>query len=218
MYLQTCTTVNHISFTEHLDTREKVITWGTTLEILATASPFRVGIFEATDSLTPGKMKWLKSSPVDYENLRGLEDASDFNTCRKSWLQIVYIGSCHFGSIKPLDKDITLTRPQLEVKHYHMELIESQKLWDISIDLLSTSVLSMLMFTLSYGEEFTSGSIPYRPQLLGAGVGQRSTCDQQNIVFSKMMMLYTGWKGEHGKELGSRWESNPGCWLEPPVL
>ena len=67
-------------------------------------------------------MKWLKCSPVDYEILRGLEDASDFNTRGKSWLEIVYIGSCHFDSIKPLNKDTTLTRPQLEVKHYHMDL------------------------------------------------------------------------------------------------
>ena len=116
------TTINRISFAEHIDTRKKVFTWGTTLEILATASLFRVDIFEATNSLTPGKMKWLKYSPVDYENLRGLEGASDFNTRGKSWLEIVYIGSCHFDSITPLNKDITLTRPQLEVKHYHMDL------------------------------------------------------------------------------------------------
>ena len=67
--------------------------------------------------------KWLKYSPVNYENLRGLEDASDFNTCGKSWLEIVYIRSCHFDSIKPLK--ITLTRPQLGVKHYHMDLTQA---------------------------------------------------------------------------------------------
>ena len=120
VFAKMCCTINRISFAEHIDTRKKVFTWGTTLEILATASLFKVDIFEATNSLTPGKIKWLKYSPIDYENLIGLEGASDFNTHGKSWLEIVYIGSCH--CITPLNKDITLTRPQHEVKHYHMDL------------------------------------------------------------------------------------------------
>ena len=53
------TSVNCISFTEHVETRKKVFTWGTTVEILATASLFQVDIFEVTESLSPGKVKWM---------------------------------------------------------------------------------------------------------------------------------------------------------------
>ena len=122
IFAQLCRTINCTSFSEHVETRRKVFTWGTTLEILATASLFRVDIFEATDSLTPGKVKWLKYSPFGYENLSRQEDADDFNGRNKPWLEIVYIGSSHFDSVKPLSKGKILTRPQLEVKHYEVDL------------------------------------------------------------------------------------------------
>ena len=44
VFAKMCTTINRISFAEHIDTRKKVLTWGTTLEILATASLFRVDL------------------------------------------------------------------------------------------------------------------------------------------------------------------------------
>ena len=64
---------------------------------MATSSLFKVDVFEAADSLVPGKIKWLRYTPITCEDLIGLEDA----------------GSCHFDSIKPLDKGKSLTRPCL---------------------------------------------------------------------------------------------------------
>ena len=121
VFAKMCTIINCISFAEHLDTRKKCSPGGQLWKSWSQHHSLEL-IFEATDSLTPGKWKWPKYSPVDYENLRRLEDTSDFNTRVESWLEIVYIHSCHFDSTKPLNKDVTLTRPQLEVKHYHMDM------------------------------------------------------------------------------------------------
>ena len=116
-----CSSINRISFTEHVETRKKVFTWGTTVEILATASLFQVDIFEVTESLAPGKVKWMQYSPITSDKLTGLESASSFS-CKKSWLEIAFIGGCHFDSIKPLNKNEKLTRPQVEVNHYEVDL------------------------------------------------------------------------------------------------
>ena len=121
VFAKLCTSINSTSLVEHVETRRKVFTWGTTVEILATASLFQVNIFEVTESLVPGKVKWTKYSPISCEKLIGLEDASDFG-CSKSWLEIVFIGGRHFDSIKPLSKNGKLTRPQLDLKHYEVDL------------------------------------------------------------------------------------------------
>ena len=80
--------------------------------------------FLAADSLVPGKIKWLKYTPIACEDLIGLEDAGDFNSRRKPWLEIAYTGSCPFDSIKPLDKGKSLTRPCLEARHYEVDLTQ----------------------------------------------------------------------------------------------
>ena len=116
-----CVSINRTSFTNHIETRKKVFTWGTTVEILATASLFQVDIFEVTESLAPGKVKWMHYSPISSDKLTGLESASSFS-CTKSWLEIVYTGGCHFDSIKPLDKNEGLTRPHIEVNQYEVDL------------------------------------------------------------------------------------------------
>ena len=97
-----CTAINDKPLTDHVETTRKLYTWGTNLEIMAASSLFKLDIFEATDSLVPGKIKWLKYTPIACEDLIGLEDAGDFNSRRKPWLEIVYSGSSHFDSIKPL--------------------------------------------------------------------------------------------------------------------
>ena len=118
-----CVSINSMSFTEHVETRKKVFTWGTTVEILATASLFQVDIFEVTESLVPGKVNWMKYSPITSDRLTGLEIASSF-TCRKSWLEIAFTGGCHFDSIKPLSINEKLTRPQLKVNRYELDLTQ----------------------------------------------------------------------------------------------
>ena len=120
-----CVSINNMSFAEHVETRKKVFTWGTTVEILATASLFQVDIFEVTELLVPGKVRWMKYSPITSDKLTGLEITSSFRTtCRKSWLEIAFIGGCHFDSIKPLSKNEKLTRPQLEVNRYEVDLTQ----------------------------------------------------------------------------------------------
>ena len=74
-------------------------------------------IFEVTDSLTPGNVKWMHYSPIGSDRLTGLESASSFS-CTKSWL---YTGGCHFDSIKPLDNE-GLTRPHIDVNQYEVDL------------------------------------------------------------------------------------------------
>ena len=43
-------------------------TWGTTVEIFATATMFGLVIYEATDSLVPGIPRWMRFSPRECNN------------------------------------------------------------------------------------------------------------------------------------------------------
>lgn len=114
-----CTAINGISLTKHIESKRKVFTWGTTLEILAAASLFSVDIFEVTESLVPGKVKWIQYSPIN--GCENFEDVANFG-CKKSWLELAYIGSCHFDSIRPLSKTLKQTRPQIEATKYNVDL------------------------------------------------------------------------------------------------
>lgn len=56
-------TINKTRFADHVTNIAKTCTWGTSLEIIATASLFRVDVYVATDSYRPGKPTWLKHAP-----------------------------------------------------------------------------------------------------------------------------------------------------------
>lgn len=75
---------------------KKTCTWGTSVEIFATATLFQVDIYVASDSYSK-EPKWLKYAP----RIATVPQATlEPHLQHKGWLEILHVSRSHFDSIR----------------------------------------------------------------------------------------------------------------------
>lgn len=103
--------INQTKFSEHVKNIRKTCTWGTNVEIIATATLFEIDIYVVSDSYKPGRPTWLKYSPSlsATKELHGSPAIKDLSSTfpvlpqrKNQWLEIAHISRCHFDAIKSI--------------------------------------------------------------------------------------------------------------------
>ena len=99
--------VNQTDYVEHQKNMSQSCTWGTNLEIIVTATIFKMDVYVVSDTYRPGKATWLKYSPDRAAMLEIEKYSSILNLIKKfpmittrRWLEIAHICRCHFDSVK----------------------------------------------------------------------------------------------------------------------
>ena len=111
-------TLENQSIEEHVHRMKIQGTWGSHLEIKATATLFNKTIYVASDSLVSGKWTWEVFSPFSVPQFDSKFPVSN----QKFWLEIAYSGRCHYDSIVPLLLELPLKPPALVGKTYSITL------------------------------------------------------------------------------------------------
>ena len=110
-------TVEHLSVEEHTHRMKTQGTWGSHLEIKATATLFSKTIYVASDTLVAGKCTWEAFSPFSVSGRT--QEVSKFPvTNHKHWLEIAYTGHCHYDAVVPLLLEMPLKPPALTGQTY----------------------------------------------------------------------------------------------------
>ena len=101
---------------EHLRSVGRQCVFGTQLELKAVSTMFNVSIYVATNSLlSNGHYIWTKIAPVTSCTFSDRQWLAQFNTQKKSWLEICHQNGCHYDSIKPmLQGRFTMVPPPLK--------------------------------------------------------------------------------------------------------
>jgi hypothetical protein len=90
------------TFENHIKRLKQSSVWGTTVELFAAATMFGMDVYEATDSLVPGKPRWMKFSPRHASHTQRV-DGIGVNTQKIKWIEILYTCKYHYDSIISLD-------------------------------------------------------------------------------------------------------------------
>ena len=104
---------------EHLQSVCKPHIFGTQLELKAASSMFNLDIYVATNSLLRnGHYIWTKIAPITPISSCIFSDREwpgQFNSEKKSWLEICHQNGCHYDSIRPmlLGNKIAMVPPSL---------------------------------------------------------------------------------------------------------
>lgn len=107
-----------LTLEEHLNTVRKQGTFGTQLELKTASTLFQLNIYVATNSLlSSGYYIWTLISPLTQTTC--IEDKKwpiQFNSQKKSWLEICHQNGCHYDAVKPVvyGKHITTLPPPLK--------------------------------------------------------------------------------------------------------
>ena len=74
----------------------------------------------ATDSLVIGQCRWIEFPPLQDTRLPELLNFNVYN--QKSWLEVAYIGGCHYDGVLPIRSDKPLNPPTLTGITLHLKL------------------------------------------------------------------------------------------------
>ncbi len=128
--------VNQTDYVEHQKNMSQSCTWGTNLEIIVTATIFKMDVYVVSDTYRPGKATWLKYSPDRAAMLEIEKYSSILNFIKKfpttRWLEISHICRCHFDSVKT-NTVTPLNPPVLDgmIREEHMDYLV-KLLYDIN--------------------------------------------------------------------------------------
>ena len=97
-----CWTIEGL-ITEHLQQMNVPGTWGSQIEIAATATLFQKTIYVASDSLVPNKCRWTAFSPLcipDHSTCSStLPQPTNRTWLERTWLEIAHSNQCHYDAV-----------------------------------------------------------------------------------------------------------------------